>query len=208
MKSLLTLLIIFCGTVPLTAQSTFGTILGSVKDPGGSVIVGVKVTVTNEGTGIAQSTVSDGSGNYEITHLNPGPYTVTAEFPGFQRSVNQHVNLETGRLLRLDISMLVGQITDTVTVEAQAPLIDSETSAVSDVRTGRQMRDLPLNFVRGDAFGGGIFKYMSLSAGSVVGQFGFPRGLTAGVACDSRSCNRQLSKSVLATCATAQAYAI
>jgi hypothetical protein len=51
-------------------------------------------------------------------------------------------------------------------VEAQAPLIESETATVSDVRTGRQMRELPLNFVRGDAFGGGIFKYMSLTPGS------------------------------------------
>ena len=147
-------------------QSTFGTIVGSVKDPDGAAIVGVKITVTNEGTSIAKQTQSDGSGNYEVTHLNPGPYSVAAEFPGFQRHLHQQVNLETGQILRIDIPMRVGQVTETVTVEAQAPLVESETGTISDVRTGRQMRELPLNFVRGDAFGGGIFKYMSLTPGS------------------------------------------
>ncbi len=148
------------------AQSTFGTIVGSVKDPDGAAIVGVKITVTNEGTRIAKQTLSDGSGNYEVTHLNPGSYSIAAEFPGFQRYLHERVNLETGQILRIDIPMRVGQLTETVTVAAQAPLVESETGTVSDVRTGRQMRELPLNFVRGDAFGGGIFKYMSLSPGS------------------------------------------
>src|SRR5712692_5346281 len=150
----------------LRAQTTFGTILGSVKDPDGAAMVGVKITVTNEGTNITKAALSDSSGNYEVTHLNPGPYTVTAESAGFQRYVHQHINLETEQTLRIDIQMRVGQITETLTVSAQAPLVESETGTVSDVRTGRQMRELPLNFVRGDAYGGGIFKYMSLSPGS------------------------------------------
>ncbi len=153
-------------TSGLRAQSTFGTMLGSVKDPDGAAMVGVKITITNEGTNIAKSALSDSNGNYEVTHLNPGPYTVTAESAGFQRYLHQHINLETEQTLRIDIQMRVGQITETVTVEAQAPVVESETGTISDVRTGRQMRELPLNFVRGDAFGGGIFKYMSLSPGS------------------------------------------
>jgi hypothetical protein len=148
------------------AQSTFGTILGSVRDPAGAAMVGVKVSIQNEATGVAKETLTDAAGTYEVTHLNPGLYTVTAESPGFQRHVHQSINLETGQILRIDIQMLVGQVTETVSVTAQAPLIESETATLSDVRTGRQMRELPLNFVRGDAFGGGIFKYMSLTPGS------------------------------------------
>src|SRR5215510_8527699 len=150
----------------LRAQTTFGTILGSVRDPDGAAMVGVKITVTNEGTSIAKSVLSDSSGNYEVTHLNPGPYTVAAESAGFQRYLHQHINLETEQTLRIDIQMRVGQVTETITIEAQAPVVESETGTISDVRTGRQMRELPLNFVRGDAYGGGIFKYMSLSPGS------------------------------------------
>lgn len=153
-------------TVPSFAQSTFGAIRGSVKDPAGAAMVGVKVAVTNEATAAVKEALTDPSGNYEVTHLNPGPYTVAAESPGFQRYVQKSLNLETGQLLRIDIQMKVGQVTETITVEGQAPLVESETGTVSDVRTGRQMRELPLNFVRGDAFGGGIFKYMSLTPGS------------------------------------------
>ena len=152
--------------VPSFAQSTFGAIRGSVKDPAGAAMVGVKVSVTNEANAAVKEVQTDPSGNYEVTHLNPGPYSVVAESPGFQRYLHQSINLETGQLLRIDILMKVGQVTETITVEGQAPLVDSETGTVSDVRTGRQMRELPLNFVRGDAFGGGIFKYMSLTPGS------------------------------------------
>jgi hypothetical protein len=151
---------------PAWAQSTFGSIRGAVRDPGGSVMPSVKVIVTNEGTGLAKEVVSDASGNYEATHLNPGNYRVSAEAEGFQRFVNERLLLETNQILRIDITMMVGQVTDTITVVSQAPVIESETGTVSDVRTGRQMRELPMNFVRGDAFGGGIFKYMSLSPGS------------------------------------------
>jgi len=163
MRSVL-LALLFTGALP--AQSTFGTMLGSVKDPAGAAMVGVKITVTSQGTAIAKEASTDTGGNYEVTHLNPGLYTVAAESAGFQRHLHQAINLETGQMLRIDIQMKVGQVTETVTVEAQAPLVESETATVSDVRTGRQMRELPLNFVRGDAFGGGIFKYMSLTPGS------------------------------------------
>ena len=153
-------------TPVLHSQSTFGTILGTVKDPAGGVIVGVTVTVTNEGTNIAKATVTDSNGNYEVSHLNPGPYTIVAESSGFQKYIHRGVNLETGQILRIDVQLVVGQMTETVAVTAQSPLVESENATLADVRTGRQMRELPLNFVRGDAFGGGIFKYMSLTPGS------------------------------------------
>lgn len=150
----------------LPAQSTFGTIVGSLRDPAGAAIPRARVIATNEGTSAAKETTTDESGNYDLTYLLPGPYTVTAEAAGFQRYVQRRVTLETAQILRIDIQMTVGQITETVNVEAQTPVVESETGAVSDVRTGQQMRELPLNFVRGDAFGGGIFKFMSLSPGS------------------------------------------
>src|SRR5574341_1733015 len=110
-----------------TAQSTFGTILGAVKDPAGRVMVGVRVKVTNEGIGISKETLTDTNGNCEVTHLNPGPYTIAAEYAGFQRYLHQQVNLETSQLLRLDIQMTVGRVAETVTVLAQAPVVESET---------------------------------------------------------------------------------
>src|SRR5262245_59188595 len=105
-KSFFLLLGILLSTAA-NGQSTFGTIVGSVKDPDGAAIIGVKITVTNEGTNIAKQMLADGSGDYEVTHLNPGLYRIAAEFPGFQRHVHEGVNLETGQVLRIDIGMTV-----------------------------------------------------------------------------------------------------
>ncbi|MCI0620670.1 MAG: carboxypeptidase-like regulatory domain-containing protein, partial [Acidobacteria bacterium] len=96
-------------------QSTFGTILGSLKDPADAVIVGAKVTVTNEGTNIKKETTSNALGNYEVTHLNPGVYTVAVEAAGFRRYVSQHINLETSQILRIDAQMAVGEVTESIT---------------------------------------------------------------------------------------------
>jgi len=150
----------------LTAQTTFGTIRGTVLDPAQAAVPRVEVTVTNEGTNISRQTTTADGGDYEVTHLNPGSYSVTAEAPGFQRLVYQRVLLETGQSLRIDMKMSVGHVTENITVSSEVPLVETDTGTISDVRTGRQMRELPLNMVRGDAFGGGIFKYMSLSPGS------------------------------------------
>src|SRR5262245_60324361 len=76
-------------------QSTFGTIVGTLKDPAGGVIVNAKVTVTNEGTNIAKETNSSTTGDYEVTHLNPGLYRVEIEAGGFRRHVSQQINLAT-----------------------------------------------------------------------------------------------------------------
>ncbi len=149
------------------AQSTFGTIRGVVKDPAGALIAGARVKVMNEGTNIEKAASSDALGNYEITHLNPGPYSVAVEAPGFQRYLHQHINLETSQILRVDVQMVVGQTTETVTVTAQAPVLDAETGTVSDVRTGFEMRELPLSYLRGDAFNGGIFRYIGLTPGGM-----------------------------------------
>ncbi|MCI0723789.1 MAG: TonB-dependent receptor, partial [Acidobacteria bacterium] len=148
-------------------QSTFGTILGSLKDPADAVIVGAKVTVTNEGTNIKKETASNALGNYEVTHLNPGLYTVAVEAAGFRRHINQHINLETSQILRIDAQLAVGEVTESITVSAEAPAVESETGTISGLQTGRQLRELPMNFVRSDGFSGGIYRLVSMTPGAI-----------------------------------------
>ena len=83
-----------------------------------------------------------------------------------QSTFGAMVGLETGQVLRVDVQLTLGSVTDTVTVTGQAAIIESETATISDLRTGSQVRDLPYNFVRGDAFSGGIYKYVGLSPGA------------------------------------------
>lgn len=128
-------------------------------------MLGVKVTVTNEGTNISKTATTAANGSYEATHLNPGLYTVAAESPGFQRYVHERVIVETDRILRLDIRMNLGQVSDTITVTGQTPAVESETATISDLRTGRSMREAPLNFARGSTDGGNLTN-LALSAGA------------------------------------------
>lgn len=121
-------------------------------------MLGVKVTAANEGTHISKTATTAANGSYEAAHLNPGLYTAAAESLGFQRHVHERVIVETGRILRLDIRMNLGQVSDTITVTGQTPAVESETAAISDLRTGRSKREAPLNFARG-ATGGGIFTH-------------------------------------------------
>jgi hypothetical protein len=150
-------------------QSTFGTIVGAVKDPAGAVITSAKVVVTNQGTNISQTVQTDGIGNYEASHLNPGIYSLSVEASGFQRVLRRDIELQTGQVLRLDVQMTVGAVTDTISITAEAPVVESDTGAISDVRSGRQVRQLPLNFYRGDGFTHGIWRFTNLSPGVSMG---------------------------------------
>jgi hypothetical protein len=154
--------------LPIRAQTTFGTIVGTIRDSADSLMSGVRVTVTNEGTNDSKQTVTDGRGGYEVTHLNPGLYTVAAEMNGFSRHVSQHVTLETGQTLQVDIGMQVGQVTESLTVTGEAPMIETETGTLSALQTGREMTELPNSpAVRGNAFSGGIYFMVGLSPGNI-----------------------------------------
>src|SRR5262249_42619025 len=132
----------------------------------GSVIPAAKLKVTNEGTNIATETLTDSLGNYEVTSLNPGIYTVSVQASGFQTYTHQQINLDSGQILRIDVPMQVGSISDSVTVTAQAPLVNTETGAISAVRSGRELAEGPLNYLRNDAFNGGIYRLVQLIPGS------------------------------------------
>lgn len=128
-------------------QATFGTITGRVIDATGAIIPRAEIRVANQATNISRAVVSDAFGNYDATHLNPGLYTVTTEVPGFKRFVHREILLEALARVRIDIHLEVGASTAEVTVVAGAPVIESETSTISQVRPGRQLLDLPLNII-------------------------------------------------------------
>src|SRR5688572_26730491 len=84
-------------SVPAYGQSTFGTITGRVSDKTGAVVPSVSVTVTNQDTGIVRTMVTNDVGIYEINNLNPGPYTVAAQLPGFKSFEHRDVLVEARR---------------------------------------------------------------------------------------------------------------
>lgn len=136
-------LLISAGRVQGQAQTA--TISGTATDASGGALAGAKVQVTNVGTNTTQSTTTDAQGRYTIAQLPVGTYNVEASLSGFQTVVHKGITLSVGGTLVVDLSLPVGEVTQTVNVESDVSRVETETSEVSTLISPQQMRDLPLN---------------------------------------------------------------
>ena len=127
------------------AQATSAEISGSVTDASGAVVPGATITATNIETSTIHSTKSETNGDYVLTNLRPGTYTLTAEAEGFSKLVQSGLHLQVNQQVRLDLTLKVGQATETVEVTAQAPLLEGESSSVGTVISQQMVNQLPLN---------------------------------------------------------------
>src|SRR2546422_4866887 len=126
------LIMSFAGST-LLSQETRATIAGRVTDPTGGVIPGVSITVTNLDTNVSNAALSNDSGLFEVPFLMPGQYTVTAELAGFKKYVRQGIALNVGAKINLDIKLDVGEVSESVTVTAQEPLLDTTSASIGQV---------------------------------------------------------------------------
>jgi hypothetical protein len=131
--------------VAVLAQVESGRVVGTVRDPSGSVIPEATVTVINTGTSIPHSVRTDPNGQFVVTDLQPGTYTATFEHQGFQKTVEAPFQLNVNQVLNLNISMAVGAVTQQVTVTAAEPLLESESSSIGQVVAADSISALPLN---------------------------------------------------------------
>jgi hypothetical protein len=127
------------------AQTTYGSIVGTARDPSGAVIVGAQVTVTNVATGVKATQATNDVGAYSFTTLFPGPYTIHAEMHGFQSVDIRDIQLQINQTVRFDLTMPVGQVTQSVEVTATLAALATDTSDVGEVVASHQLVDLPLN---------------------------------------------------------------
>jgi hypothetical protein len=135
--------LILLGANAAMPQSTFGSILGTVRDPSGAVVAQSKITVQNVGTDASRATVTDSSGDYSIPNLEPGTYKVTIEAAGFQPFVYQ-TELTARQTARIDGQMTVAGTTQQVNVETDANVINTDVSNLAETKTGRELVDLPI----------------------------------------------------------------
>ncbi len=129
----------------LSGQGVRATITGQVVDESGAVVPGASVTITNDGTNESRATQTDSSGNYVIPQLLPGEYSLMVEMKGFRKEVHRGIALETNQQARLDITLKVGNVTESVEVTAEAPLVQSENMALGNVVDQKKIVELPLN---------------------------------------------------------------
>ncbi len=133
-------------TTPALAQTTFGTILGSVTDPSGAVLPNVVVTVTNQGENISREVRSDAQGNYQAENMKAGLYTVAIQAQGFHEIKVTDIRLTARQIVRADLKLVVGATTESVTVMANAELINTESSSISTSVTSTEVLGLPANY--------------------------------------------------------------
>src|SRR6266850_1690032 len=119
--SRIALTILAIATLTLSAsgaliQSTFGTILGTVRDPSGALVPGCVITIENLGTSSRRSTVADDAGSYMAPNLEPGAYKVTMMLPGFQVAEFTNIQLLARQTIRIDGQMTVATRSETVNV--------------------------------------------------------------------------------------------
>jgi len=141
----LLLLIAFTLPVSLRAQVTYGSLVGTVRDATGAVAVGAKVTVTNEASGEAYSQTIADLGGYSFKTLIPGTYRIHTELQGFRPVDVRGINLQVDQTARFDLKLDLGNISESVTVDASAPVLSQDTSDIGQVVNERQIVDLPLN---------------------------------------------------------------
>src|ERR1700728_2411479 len=130
----------------LFAQDVTGKITGTITDPSGAVVANAKVTVTSKATGTAHETTSDPSGAYQVLQLPIGLYSVSAQAPGFEQvTVDSQTPLEINQTLRIDVHLRVGRISNAVTVESNASMVETENQTMMQTVTGQAIFELPLN---------------------------------------------------------------
>ena len=125
-------------------QATTGELAGRVTDSGGAVVPGVTVTALNDATGFSRTTLTSDGGDFLITLLPPGRYTVSAELSGFRRAVRRDVEVNIGTRQTLGFELGVGNMTEEVVVSGQSPLVETTRSDIGGVVTPNEITNLPL----------------------------------------------------------------
>ena len=140
----LTLLCI-CMAVQVSAQVNNASLTGLVTDSAGAVVPNASVMVKNKATDVESTTTTDSSGYYTFASLPVGSYTVTVELPGFKKSIRENINLEVGQKARIDTSLEVGAVSESVVVGSAPQLLTTQEATTGGVIENRMVAQLPLS---------------------------------------------------------------
>jgi len=152
------LIAMLLGAAPAFPQA-FSQLTGSVADSTGASVPGAEVTASNQETGVERSAQTNSAGIYTLSFLPPGPYTVVVNKEGFNAMLRENVRLEVNQVARIDFSLEVGSVSETVEVTGALPTLDSDSSSIGQVIEQKAIAELPLNgrnFVQLATLGPGV----------------------------------------------------
>jgi hypothetical protein len=141
----LSLVLFFSTTSRISAQVTTATLYGVVRDSTASSLPGALVSVTNQGTGFSREAVTDTSGEFALTALPSGRYTLRIELQGFKTYTNDALELLAGQTVRQNFTIEVGQLEETITVSERSPLVETASAAQKESMLANEVRTLPLS---------------------------------------------------------------
>src|SRR5262245_13828903 len=133
---------------PADAQVLYGSLVGIVTDQNGAVVHGATVTITNKGTSQVREATTNSDGEYTITNVLPGVYDIKVTKQGFTTSTQTDLNISANNALRLDVAMKVGNVSDVVSVTAEATVLQTESATVKSEISGKEIQSLPINNYR------------------------------------------------------------
>jgi hypothetical protein len=140
--------VIAMGAANLSAQAIRGTLLGTVTDTSGGSIPGATVTITETGTNVATTSITNESGFYTFPNLREGDYRVEAELQGFKKVLRDDVKVQVNATVRVDLVLEPGAISETVTVSSAMPALQTDRSDTGRIIEGTQIQAMPLGFNR------------------------------------------------------------
>jgi len=135
---------LICSTLTF-AQGTGGRILGRVTDSSGAVLGGVKITLTNEATGVSSDTATNGNGEYSFPQVPVGRYRMDFDLTGFKKNLQRAVNVDLNQVVTLNSVLQIGEAKEVVEVTSEAPLVDTTSTQLGAIMDSRQVANLPLN---------------------------------------------------------------
>jgi Carboxypeptidase regulatory-like domain/TonB dependent receptor len=152
LRSLATILVLALATTlwPVLAwsQAIKGTLLGTVTDSQGAAVPGATITITETGTNITRTAVTNASGNYIFSNLKDGIYRLTAELPGFRKVARDGVVVAVNTTVRVDLPLQVGELTEEVAVIGETPPLQTDRADTGRLIESKQITEMPLSFNR------------------------------------------------------------
>src|ERR1700716_3779904 len=125
--------------------SPVGSVSGSVKDSSGAMIAGGRLVLVNTATNAKLEAQTNANGEFQFLQLAPSTYSLTAENAGFKKTTVTSVLVQVDQVTRVDVTLEIGNVTESVRVEAVAPLLENDKSTISSVVDNRTIANMPLN---------------------------------------------------------------
>src|SRR5207302_11059227 len=144
-KTSLALLFVLTLSTVVAAQTYLGRILGTVTDKSNAIVTKAKVSVVNVGTSATRELETNESGEYVAPNLAPGEYKVTVDATGFRKVERTGIRLEVAKDARIDFQLQPGANTESITVSAEAPLIETTNDTLGGTFSNKSINDLPMN---------------------------------------------------------------